>query len=152
MAHTKSTNKRAGFDFNLALLPALVELIAAVNVASRIRELRLSALWQLHGQLARYKELGYTENILYDIAEKKGWMILEISSKEEMDRLMRPRVPHFDGNRFVPDAYHVPEEELICWSEASLSTQLNEKGYKRYQELFESIFPEQAKEIFGARA
>jgi hypothetical protein len=138
-------------DFNFALLPAFAELLASADVADKTRELRFLALRRLQGQLARYKELGYTERLLYRIAERKGWMILEISSKADMERLMKPRLPHFDGNRFVPDDYNIPEEELIYWCEVSLATPLNDTGCKRYAKLFQSVFPEKAKEIFSAR-
>lgn len=140
----------SGADFNLALLPAYAELIATVEVADRVRELQFSALRQLQGQLAKYEILGYSEHLLYHIAEKKGWMILSVTSKTEMEKLLKPSVPYYDGNRFIPDSYHIPEEELICWSETSLRAPLNDIGCKRYSELFKSIFPEQWKEIFHA--
>lgn len=141
--------KLTGIDFNFGLLPAFAELLASADVSDKVKELRFTALRELQGQLASYKRLGYAEDLLYNIAERKSWMILEVSSKADMQKLMKPSLPYFDGNRFIPDAYHIPEEELICWCEVSLAAPLNDAGCKRYTELFKSIFPKKAKEIFG---
>lgn len=75
-------------------------------------------------------------------------MILQTSSETEMNKLLKPHCPHFDGVNFIPGKYHVPEEELICWSETSLKAPLNHNGFKRYAELFKQVFPDKSKEIF----
>ena len=85
--------------------------------------------------------------LLYAIAEKKCRMIGSITSKSEMEQVIRPRCPHYDGNRFIPDAYSVPEEELICWSETSLKAPLNAAGFQRYMELFKQILPEESRKL-----
>lgn len=58
--------------------------------------------------------------------------------------MIRPRAPHFDGNKFIPDRYNIPEEELICWCETSLRGPLNENGFNRYMEVFHEVFPERS--------
>lgn len=75
-------------------------------------------------------------------------MIMNASSKTEMEKVMKIKPPYFDGNKFIPDQYNVPEEEMIAWSQTSLQAPLDEAGFKRYKELFVQIFPEQAKAIF----
>ena len=65
-----------------------------------------------------------------------------------MERIITPRAPYFDGNRFIPDKYSIPEEELIVWSETSLKGPLIAAASDRYRELFTIVFPERAKEIF----
>lgn len=47
--------------------------------------------------------------------------------------------------------YHVPEEELLIWSEISLEMVLNDAGYRRYAQLFMELFPEEGEEIFGKK-
>lgn len=136
-------------DYMLALLPFLAELTADTVESDRVIKLRLSAFGQLRSQLEKYKQHGYMESLLFAIAKKKGNMIMRVTSKAEMERLMNPRAPHYDGNRFVPDAYHIPEEELIAWSETSFLGPLNDVGFRRYKELFIQVFPERAEEIFG---
>ena len=74
-------------------------------------------------------------------------MIMSASSKTEMDKILKPKAPHFDGVRFVADRYLLPEEELICWSEASLRAPLNEYAFRRYMELFCRMFPEESEAL-----
>ena len=66
-----------------------------------------------------------------------------------MDKVMSTQPPTFDGNKFLPDQYNVPEEEIILWAETSLQAPLNLMGFARYKELFEMLFPDQALEVFG---
>ena len=129
-------------DFNLAIIPHIAELITQKGVADNVRELRWDALMQLTRQLNYYKSLGYIDRLLYAIAEKKGKMIMETSSKTEMEKVLKPHAPHYNGNEFFPDKYNVLEEELICWSETSLKSPLNDAGNKRYMQLFSEVFPE----------
>ena len=68
--------------------------------------------------------------------------------RADMARLMKPKPPLYDGNNFIPDEFHIPEEELICWSETSMLVPLNSAGCKRYQELFRQLLPDVAKKIF----
>ena len=129
-------------DFKLAIVPHIAELITQEGVADNVRELRWDALMQLTRQLNYYKSLGYIDRLLYAIAEKKGKMIMETSSKTEMEKVLKPHAPHYNGNEFFPDKYNVLEEELICWSETSLKSPLNDAGNKRYMQLFSEVFPE----------
>lgn len=48
---------------------------------------------------------------------------------------------------FIPDAYSVPEEELICWSETSLKGPLTAEGFQRYMELFKQVLPEESRRL-----
>lgn len=139
----------ADLDYMLALLPYIAEICAEPGETEKISKHRLRAIRQLYGQLAAFREKGYMESLLSAIARKKADMIMSITSKTEMDKLMNPRPPHFDGNKFIPDKYLTPEEELIAWSETSFLAPLNGAGFRRYKELFMQVFPEQAKEIFG---
>lgn len=128
--------------FEIPLIFSFSEILVSEQKPDRVRELQFSALRTLAGHLRYYKSLGYMDSLLYGIAEKKGKLILEITSKTEMDKLMKPHCPHFDGNKFVDNKYVISEEEMICWSQTSLQGPLNEVGYKRYMELFQRIFPD----------
>lgn len=137
-------------DYNLALLPYFAGLVAdADTIPERVQKLRFSALKQVQAQLASYKKHGYVERLLCAIAEKKGQMIMRSSTKTELEKILNPSVPRFDGNRFYPDEYHVPEEELIAWSETSLRGPLKDAGFRRYRDVFMQVFPEEGKVIFG---
>ena len=56
-------------------------------------------------------------------------------------------MPHYDGAGFIPAAYSVPEEELICWSETSLKGPLTAEGFQRYMELFKQVLPEESRRL-----
>ena len=130
----------AGFE--IPLIFTFSEILVSESKTDKVKELQLSALGQLRSYLGYYQSLGYMDSLLYTIAEKKGKLILEITSKAEMDKFMKPHCPHFDGNKFVDDKYVIPEEEMICWSQASLQGPLNEIGFKRYIELFQKYLPD----------
>lgn len=131
-----------GTGFEIPLIFTFSEILVSEKKTDRVKELQFSALGQLRSYLRHYKSLGYMDSLLYAIAEKKGKLILEVTSKSEMDKLMKPHCPHFDGNKFVEDKYVIPEEEMICWSQTSLQGPLNEIGFKRYMELFQRVFPD----------
>lgn len=135
-------------EYTVTLIFAFAEVIAG-DMPDKVRILRFEGLKRLQSTLAFYKQRGYMEEILNGIAEKKCQMILSVTSKTEMEKVLKPHCPHYDGVKFIPDAYNVPEEELICWSETSFLAPLNEAGFKRYMEVFKSVFPEKSKQLFG---
>lgn len=128
--------------FKITMLLTFVEILFDENVSDEVKNLRIDALKKLNSYLEYYEESGYLSILIDKIAEKKTKMIMKIKSKSEMDKMLKPSCPVFDGSKFITDKYSVIEEELIGWSETSLQAPLNENGYKRYTELFETIFPE----------
>jgi len=132
------------FDYTRVLTLFSAALCADGEIPKRVRDLRLSALHELHGYLAHYEKRGYIPSLIHKIAESKCPMIMKATSKAEVQMILKPQCPHYDGVKFIPNAYHVPEEELIWWSETSLSAPLNEIGFKRYAELFCEVFPEKS--------
>ena len=127
--------------------PDFAELICSEGISEKVFALRFDALKMLQGLIHHYDERGYSDTLLNGIAEKKGAMIMSASSKTEMDKILKPKAPHFDGVRFIADRYLLPEEELICWSEASLRAPLNEYAFRRYMELFCRMFPEESEAL-----
>ena len=109
-------------DIPLAL--AYGEILVSAELKQSVWELRLTGLRRLQSQ-----------------------MVLQVSSQTELDKVICPRAPHFDGNKLIPDKYSIPEEELICWCETSLRGPLNEYGQHRYMEVFRQVFPEYSKVI-----
>ena len=128
-------------NFTTVLIPYYSQVIVEEN-SDKVRMLRIEALRDLSSQLLRYEKSGYDKKLLASLAVKKAELIMQASTKSEMERIRNPKPPHFDGVKFIADAYLVPEEELICWSETSLQAPLNEYGMKRYTELFRQVYPE----------
>lgn len=135
-------------DFRLVLIPFYAEIIAA-ECTDQVRRIRFSALREVQRHLVHYQRLGIVPGLLCAIARKKGEIIWGITTKAEMERVAYPHVPYYDGNKFIPDKYCIPVEEMICWSETSLRAPLNEAGSKRYMELFAQIFPEVYTEVMA---
>ncbi len=135
-------------DYQLVMIPFFAAVIAE-DMPDRLREMRFSALREMSGYLHQYKTHGYTQKLLCAIARKKGEKIMSITNKADMQKLLKPRCPHFDGNKFVSDPLVIPEEELICWNETGLRGPLVEPAYKRCMELFCQIFPDQYEQVFG---
>lgn len=133
-------------DFIMVLIPYYAKIIAE-DMPERIRGLRFSAVQEVQKYLWHYHKHGYMSKLLCAIAEKKCEFIMSAASKVDMEQIVRPKCPHYDGCRFVPDKFSVPEEELICWSETSLYGPLNEVGFKRYMELFRQLLPEESKQL-----
>lgn len=131
----------------VSMITALAKILLDDSISDNIREIKLNGLKSLYSYLRHYEESGYDNRLIINIAEKKIEMIQECTSKTEMSKIIKPRCPHYNGNRFIPDKYNVVEEELIYWSETSLQAPLNEVGFKRYMELFKLVFPEKAIEI-----
>ncbi len=142
--YVSEKNTNLDDDFMLIMIPYFAEILMA-DVSDQIKTLRFTAMKEVKKCLRHYKEIGYISPLISAIAEKKCELICTVTSKTEMDKIIKPHCPHYDGNKFVPDKYSIPEEELICWSQASLKAPLNNVGFKRYLELFEEIFPDESK-------
>lgn len=133
-------------DYEIVMCKNFAEVISG-EMSEKYRSLRLDALSNLYRILNRYQKSMYHDKLLSGIAKKKGEMILNAKSKAEIERILHPKAPHFDGNQFIPDEYSVPEEELICWSETSLQAPLVPVACDRYRELFREIFPEESEAL-----
>ena len=141
------TNTKTESDYMVTLLPFYAELFCAEGISYTLFALRFDALQKLQATLSHYSDRGYTQKLLCGIAERKAVLILAATGKTEMEKILKPHAPHYDGVKFVSDPYLLPEEELICWSEASLRAPLNEAGYRRYMKLFRQIFPEESEAL-----
>lgn len=137
------------FLFDLVLYSTFSQILFDEKLTDKEKEIRYKGLQELSHILNYYKSRGFDDKLLVPIAEKKCNMIMNCNSKTEMEKIVKPRCPHYNGNKFVPDEYNVLEEELISWSETSLSAPLNDIGFKRYLEVFMLVFPDEYKKIIG---
>ena len=128
-------------DYELIILHTLVEIVMDEDASEHLKELRIAALNQVLRRLNAYHHLGFIRPLTTAIAEKKCSTIQKAATQAEIKRILGPRCPRYDGNKFVEDPYILPEEELIGWSCVSLQVPLNAVGAARFQELFNRIFP-----------
>ena len=85
----------------MVIIPCIAE-IAASDTPERVKKLRLGAVSELQRYLHYYRQLGYMPKLLYAIADKKCRMIASATTKVEMQKLVRPNCPHYDGARIYP--------------------------------------------------
>ena len=128
-------------DFEMLIFFAFAEIVMDEDASDDLKSLRIDALKKVQRSLNHYHHLGYIPELTRAIAEKKCRMIKEATSKSEMEKFLQPRCPRYDGEKFIEDPYIIPEEELICWSYASLRFPLNNIGAARFQEVFKRVFP-----------
>ena len=129
-------------DFEMVIFFAFAEIVMDEDASDDLKSLRIDALKKVQRSLNHYHHLGYIPELTREIAEKKCRMIKEATSKSEMEKFIQPRCPRYDGEKFIEDPYIIPEEELICWSYASLRFPLNSIGAARFQEVFKRVFPD----------
>ena len=129
-------------DFEMVIFFAFAEIVMDENASDELKSLRIDALKKVQRSLNHYHHLGYIPELTRAIAEKKCRMIKEATSKSEMEKFLQPRCPRYDGEKFIEDPYIIPEEELICWSYASLRFPLNSIGAARFQEVFKRVIPD----------
>lgn len=90
--------------WELVIANCLAEIITSEE-KDKIIELRLSALNTVRQQLIAYQGLGIIQRLLTAIAEKKCRFLTEITSKTEMEKMLKPHCPTYNGNEFIPDKY-----------------------------------------------
>ena len=129
-------------DFEMVIFFAFAEIVMDEDASDNLKSLRIDALKKVQRSLNHYHHLGYIPELTRAIAEKKCRMIKEATSKSEMEKFLQPRCPRYDGEKFIEDPNIIPEEELICWSYASLRFPLNSIGAARFQEVFKRVFPD----------
>ena len=129
-------------DFEMVIFFAFAEIVMDEDASDDLKCIRIDALKKVQRSLNHYHHLGYIPELTRAIAEKKCRMIKEATSKSEMEKFLQPRCPRYDGEKFIEDPYIIPEEELICWSYASLRFPLNSIGAARFQEVFKRVFPD----------
>lgn len=133
------------FDTDILICMKVAEVLVDETSSAKVLELRMKALATLRWQIEYYRKHFFVECLIQAIAEKRAEMIMKTTTKTEMDQVMNPGAPHYDGEKFVPPKYHIPEEELIAWSQVSLQAPLKGIATKRYLELLKECLPEEYK-------
>ena len=117
----------------------------------RLKKAIMEALLGIKRKASGEAERGILFELVLGMAQKKSRIICEAESISQLKEMVKPCEPYWNGGEFKTGPYHVPEEELLIWSEISLEMVLNDAGYRRYAELFMELFPEEGEEIFGKK-
>lgn len=121
-----------------------------MNEDRKEKEYLTYAIQSLQKEIEGLYEKGFIVPLLYEVAWKKIKYLMEAKSKSEIKEILRPSVPFYTGNEFVPKGkFHVEEEELLLWSLASLYAPLERSGFLRYQYLFQKYVMSNDKNVDG---
>lgn len=131
----------------LKIAEAISEIMLDTTAPPKLRELRVQAVSQLLCDMKKYTKFSYRPDLIERIWTQKLEYILRAKSKSEIDEILQPKPPHYNGAAFVPSPYLCPEEELLAWAEISLCAPLKEAGFKRYMELFEQVYGKRIEEL-----
>ena len=112
-----------------------------MSASERLETLRLTALAMLKLQLLDYRIENIREDCVKSIEEKKTAMIEKATTKKEIEAILHPKPPHYNGAEWICDEHLLPEEEAITWSRVSLTAPLNTVGTKRYLSLMKQLLP-----------
>lgn len=82
----------------LSLSETIAKVLLDEKTEDKIKQLRLSAIKALSQCLQLYRRRGHRIDLINAIAEKKCKMILQTTFKAEMDRIMNPDSPKYNGN------------------------------------------------------
>ena len=125
--------------------------MANLNCEDKLFEEKSAALIQLNTLIDSYAKEGFRGDLVEQIANKKTAFICGATTKAELKEIFEPPKIHYDYNKIHPvGKHHILEEELICWSLASLRAPLVKHGFDRYMEVFKKVFPEIKLNIEGA--
>lgn len=88
---------------------------AAISGPEKLSERKRSALAAVRKRLACYERRYYADELLYAIARKKAYYLLQAATVSAIMEILKLSVPHYNGFAFRAGKYHVAEEELIGW-------------------------------------
>ena len=89
----------------LYLIPYIAEIIVTDKLTDAQKTLQFEAIMQLQGILKHYEKLGYKPDLICKIAEKKGAMILTVTTKTEMSKLLKGNIMSLKKNSFAGQRY-----------------------------------------------
>ena len=141
--------KKASVKLDNTIQAFLCQTIHENQVPERIKLFRMTASLQLRRNLRALLKEGFRPDLVLRIAEKKIAMLHEATSKAQIESILYPPAPYFNGVKFCSSQYLTPEEELVAWNRYTYSVPLDHWGQKRFEELFSETLPQAAKSILN---
>lgn len=111
------------------------------SINETLRKHKLEALQEIARRLGQYSKGAWDPIILLGYGKKKSKYILDAKSTAQIQEILKAPKPNHNGNKFTDGPYQVDEEELICWSEASLRRPPSGAAVERMFELMYCVFP-----------
>jgi len=119
----------------------IVSEIPDPNTCSKaVHDAKAEALLLTWKRSSFYRKEGFQENIVHIIHNKRLKMLREAKTVAEVKEIMGEPKPRYNGNAFFCGQYSIPEEELVCWSMASIKAPLSDSAFKRFMELARQVY------------
>lgn len=125
----------------LELCPVYEAIKADDTMPEMLKKTKLEAIQEIAARLGQYSRGTWDPLLLIGYAKKKSRYILDAKNKGEINEILKAPKPHYNGDKFQDGPYQVDEEELICWSEASLRRPPSGAAVERMFELMYRVFP-----------
>lgn len=115
----------------------------------RLFSSKLIALATVKGRCSKYREHGFSSELVLAVLEKKLELIKKASTVKECETIQQPSAPQYHKypGKFETDDTWVAEEELIQWTLASLRAPLPPIAIKRYLDLSQQVLGINIEEI-----
>lgn len=134
-------SEESALDLNWLVAEALADLIVYDQTKPEIKELKLTCICTALANAKKLERDYIHPLVIQKILQKRLNFLKEATTKADLREIMQPKPPHYNGNQFIPRSkYHIEEEEMLCWMEASLRGPLMTEGFRRYEELFRNCF------------
>ena len=83
----------------------------------RLKKAIVEALSDIKRKASGEAERGILFELVLGMAQKKSCIVCEAESISQLKEMVKPCEPYWSGGEFKTGPYHVPEEELLIWSE-----------------------------------
>ena len=128
-------------------IDAVMEIAEAAFADDEIGDLlkavlreREKALTDALNRVSTYRKHGIRNDLVHTVFEKRLQLIKDAKTVQALKEIQSEPKPRYDGGQFITGPACVPEEEMICWSLASLQAPLVSEALKRYMDLFYQVF------------
>ena len=130
----------APFDAVMEIAEAAFAADEDSNLPSAVLRERQKALTDTLDRVHAYRAHGIRNDLVHTVFEKRLELIKKARTVQALKEIQSEPKPRYDGGQFITGPACVPEEEMICWSLASLQAPLVSEALKRYMDLFYQVF------------
>lgn len=128
-------------DAEVTMIMHFAELLTKESLPPKVRELQFTAMRELQTQLHYYAQRGYHRRLISEIAEKKGVLILNTTTKADMDKVMHPKPPHYNGAEFFSRRVQYPRRRTDLLERNVPPSAAQQRRPKKVHELVQRDLP-----------
>lgn len=120
-------------------ITALAEIVS-YNPESALGKAKIGAIKNAIERANYYKSQMFDDTFIVPALKKRMEYIRNAKTVAEITEILKSPNPTYNGNEFVnANQFEIAEEEMMCWSLASLKAPLSQEACNRYFKLFENV-------------